>query len=158
MRTREISEQTDFRGFEKHPRRTTVYRHFPNRGDLIVEVYRSELDAAANAVDKLLGSHDLETALVMWMRRFLAMRNVMAADPRNPHYPTIDNLVVAATRLLSAAQSAGHVRSDVDVDDFLMFLGGISVAADNSERDNQGERMLQILVRGLRPDGGAKQS
>lgn len=121
-------------------------------------MYRSELDAAANAVDKLLGSHDLETALVMWMRRFLAMRNVMAADPRNPHHPAIDDLVVAATRLLSAAQSAGHVRSDVDVDDFLMFLGGISVAADNSERDNQGERMLQILVRGLRPDGGAKQS
>lgn len=50
----------------------TIYRHFPTRADLIVAVYRHQVEACAEAGPTLLaGSGSPYTALAEWIDRFV---------------------------------------------------------------------------------------
>ncbi|WP_138918893.1 TetR/AcrR family transcriptional regulator, partial [Nitrospirillum viridazoti] len=49
----------------------TVYRHFPQRSDLIIAVFRQEVDACADAAPALAAAHDPGEALSRWIRRYL---------------------------------------------------------------------------------------
>ena len=50
----------------------TVYRHFPERSDLIAAVFRREIDACANAAPILAAEHAPGEALARWMQRYAA--------------------------------------------------------------------------------------
>ena len=50
----------------------TVYRHFPQRADLIAAVFRREMDACADAAPMLAAEHAPFEALARWMQRFAA--------------------------------------------------------------------------------------
>src|SRR6202051_4525515 len=50
----------------------TVYRHFPERSDLIVAVFRREIDACADAAPVLAAEHEPFEALAHWMQRYAA--------------------------------------------------------------------------------------
>jgi AcrR family transcriptional regulator len=45
----------------------TVYRHFPQRSDLIAAVFRREIDACADAAPILAAEHEPGEALARWM-------------------------------------------------------------------------------------------
>ena len=47
----------------------TVYRHFPQRSDLIAAVFRREIDACADAAPILAAEHEPGEALARWMQR-----------------------------------------------------------------------------------------
>src|ERR1700756_5824116 len=47
----------------------TLYRHFPQRADLIAAVFRREIDACADAAAGLSAEHAPFTALALWMQR-----------------------------------------------------------------------------------------
>src|ERR1041385_1283416 len=49
----------------------TVYRHFPQRSDLIVAVFRQEVDACAAAAAELAAEHEPAEALARWMQRYV---------------------------------------------------------------------------------------
>src|SRR3954451_12661320 len=50
----------------------TIYRHFPTRADLIVAVYRHQVEACAAAGPALLETADSpHTALAQWIDRFV---------------------------------------------------------------------------------------
>src|ERR1700755_2199511 len=51
----------------------TVYRHFPQRSDLIAAVFRREVDACAAAAPVLAREHegDPAEALAGWLQRFM---------------------------------------------------------------------------------------
>src|ERR1700761_2985883 len=48
----------------------TLYRHFPQRSDLIAAVFRREIDACADAAPALAAVHSPFEALAQWMQRY----------------------------------------------------------------------------------------
>src|ERR1044071_2913183 len=48
----------------------TLYRHFPQRSDLIVAVFQHQVDACADAAQTLGASHKSGEALALWLERF----------------------------------------------------------------------------------------
>ena len=59
-------------------------------------------------------------------------------------------LIAAITTLLAAAISAGTLRSDVEPNDVLLALSGVSLAAGAPDQREQAGRLLDLLVDGLR--------
>ena len=51
----------------------TLYRHFPTRPDLIAAVFSQEIDACADAAERLAKDHPAFDALRLWMREFVAL-------------------------------------------------------------------------------------
>src|SRR5689334_19181565 len=48
----------------------TLYRHFPQRSDLITAVFRNEVDATVAEVPALVAGHPPLEALIAWLMRF----------------------------------------------------------------------------------------
>ena len=98
----------------------TLYRHFPQRSDLIVAVFRKEVDACAAAAATIAGQYEPGEALERWLDRFIEFvatkRGLSAAlhsgDPAYEPLPAyfMEHLAPAASGLLQAAAKAG--RSD----------------------------------------------
>src|ERR1700749_3670112 len=107
----------------------TVYRHFPQRSDLIVAVFRREVDACADAAEFLAAGHEPGEALARWMQRYVdfisAKRGLAAAlHSGDPAYNTLPayfqrRLRPALQPLLEAAAAAGKVRGGVEPYDLL---------------------------------------
>src|SRR4051812_28416971 len=100
----------------------TIYRHFPTRADLIVAVYRHQVEACAEAGPSLLAtSATPHAALGRWINLFvdfLVTKHGLAAvlqsdnaDFATLHAYFLDRLVPVCTQLLEAAASAGEIRS-----------------------------------------------
>lgn len=140
----------------------TIYRHFPTREALIEAAYRSELDAVCAAAPELLRTLPPERALRTWMDRFIdymttkigmseAIRAVISAGG-DPYAQSRDRLDAALDVLVTATTEAGRTRAGVNVDDVLMTLSGIAMAASGPGQREQAGRMLDLLLDGLRYD------
>jgi AcrR family transcriptional regulator len=60
----------------------TLYRHFPQRSDLVKAVFQRGVDACADAAPALAAAHDPAAALAAWLHRyteFLATKRGLAA-------------------------------------------------------------------------------
>ena len=98
----------------------TVYRHFPQRSNLIVAVFQSRVDACADAASVLASKYEPGEALARWMQRFvdfIATKRGLAAalhsgDPAYSALPGYFNkrLLPALKTLLDTAVAAGVVR------------------------------------------------
>jgi AcrR family transcriptional regulator len=143
----------------------TVYRHFPQRSDLIAAVFRREIDACADAAPVLAAEHGPGEALARWMQRyavFIAAKRGLATalhsgDPAYDALPAYfeQRLRPAVRTLLAAAASAGAVRADVEPSELLSAVASLCMQA-REDRPGQAERMVALLVDGLRY--GAKPS
>jgi AcrR family transcriptional regulator len=137
----------------------TVYRHFPQRSDLIAAVFRNEMDACADAAMTLAAEHEPFEALARWMQRyaaFIAIKRGLATalHSGNPAFDTLrayfeQRLQPALRTLLDAAAAAGEVRADVDADDLLGAVASLCMSAHN-DGPGRAERMVALLVDGLR--------
>jgi AcrR family transcriptional regulator len=137
----------------------TVYRHFPQRSDLIGAVFRREIDACADAASILAGKHEPFEALANWMQRyaaFIATKRGLAPALHSGH-PTFEPLRAyfeqrvrpALRTLLKSAAAAGEVRTDVDADDLLGAVASLCMSSHNDGPDHA-RRMVALLVDGLR--------
>ena len=137
----------------------TVYRHFPQRSDLVVAVFRHHVDACADAAAVLAGRHAPGEALALWMQRyadFIATKRGLASalHSGNPAFSTLPSyfdtrLKPALRSLLDAAASAGEVRDDIEPDDLLRAVGSLCMAAHDDQTDYV-RRMVALLADGLR--------
>lgn len=137
----------------------TVYRHFPQRADLIAAVFRREIDACADAAPTLAAQHDPGEALARWMQRyaaFIAAKRGLATalhsgDPAYDALPAYfeKRLRPALRGLLQAAVAAGEMRADVEPDELLGAVARLCMQA-REDRPGQAERMVALLVDGLR--------
>lgn len=137
----------------------TLYRHFPQRSDLIVAVFRRRIDACADAAPLLAAEHPAAEALALWMQRyvdFLVTKRGLASalhsgDPAYsplPHYFN-QRLRPALQSLLEAAIQAGEIRPDIDPDELLSAVGSLCMSAYD-KRVDFARRMVALLVDGLR--------
>lgn len=137
----------------------TLYRHFPQRSDLVKAVFQREVDACVAAGPALSAVHDPGTALTEWIDRyteFLATKRGLATalhsgDPALEALPAYFMERVGPTlgSLLDAAVASGEIRADVTPRDLLLAVAGLCAPVDH-EGAAFSRRMVAFLVDGLR--------
>ena len=138
----------------------TLYRHFPQRSDLIVAVFRNEVDACADAGSALAAEYEPGDALDRWLQRYIdfiaAKRGLSAAlHSGNPAFESLpiyfqEKLQPALRGLLEAAAKAGKVRADIDPAELLLAVARLCAPNDQGGINEQSRRMVALLVDGLR--------
>lgn len=139
----------------------TIYRHFPTRADLIVAVYRHQVEACAEAGPVLLATSDTpHGALAQWIDLFVdflvtkqglaeALRSDDAAF-QNLHSYFLDRLVPVCSGLLEAAATAGQILPGIGAYELMRGVGNLCIGAGADRRYNA-RRMVELLIAGLRP-------
>jgi len=137
----------------------TLYRHFPQRSDLVAAVFRHEIDAYADAALILAAEHDLDDALARWMQlyaAFIATKRGLASalHSGNPAFDSLPayfqkRLLPAFRTLLDAAVAAGEVRADIEANDLLSAVANLCQQSDDDDPD-RARRMVALLIDGLR--------
>ena len=128
----------------------TVYRHFPQRSDLIAAVFRHEIDACAEAAPRprcraraRRGTGEMVAAI----RRLYCNQTRACPGPAlgKPGLRTLARVLRAATSrpalrtLLESAVAAGEVRNDVESDDLLQAVASLCMPAqDDGQRAAHG--------------------
>ncbi|MFD8065892.1 TetR/AcrR family transcriptional regulator [Streptomyces parvulus] len=141
----------------------TIYRHFPTRADLIIGVYRHQVEACAEAGPELLASAPTPyEALARWIDLFvdfLVTKHGLAGvlQPDNTGFETLhayflDRLVPVCTDLLTAATTAGEIHTDVPAIALMRGVGNLCIGAEN-DPGYDARRMVGLLVGGLRGRG-----
>ncbi len=138
----------------------TIYRHFPTRADLIIAVYRHQVEACAEAGPALLETAATPyEALKQWIDLFVdflvtkhGLADVLRSDSAGfdaLHAYFLDRLVPVCARLLEAAVAAGEIRSDVQALELMRGVGNLCIGAGGDTSYNP-RRLVGILIAGLR--------
>lgn len=144
----------------------TMYRHFPTREALVLEVYRYEMQQVADAAAQLLGTREPDRALREWMDRLVrfAMTKVGLADairqatsgPGSPARPGHAHVVASADLLLRAGEEAGTIRPGVSGDDFFLAIAGLWQIDPAGDWQATADRLLDLVMDGLRAGARGK--
>lgn len=135
----------------------TVARFFPDREALLEAAFAAQVEAICARAFDLAEARVPETALALWLRDFVAhldarrgLSHALATTARD--HPALVSAHAAirdaSGTLLTNAQLAGVVRSDVTVADLLRLAQ--SVAITSASAAGTADRMLALLVDGLR--------
>ncbi|MEV0148203.1 MULTISPECIES: helix-turn-helix domain-containing protein [unclassified Nonomuraea] len=138
----------------------TIYRHFPTRADLIIAVYRHQIEALVEAGPALLaGSATPHAALGRWIDLFvdfLVTKHGLAAVLQSDeagfdalHAYFLDRLVPVCGRLLEAAATAGEIRSDMSALELMRGVGNLCIGSENNPHYDA-RRLVELLIAGLR--------
>ncbi|KIH96591.1 TetR family transcriptional regulator [Streptomonospora alba] len=138
----------------------TIYRHFPTRADLVVAVYRRQVEACAEAGPALLESGPTPyAALGRWIDLFvdfLVTKHGLAAVLRSDntdfealHAYFLDRLLPVCAQLLDASAEAGEIRSDIEAYELMRGVGNICIGAESDPRYDA-RRVVGLLIAGLR--------
>ncbi|HEX7816570.1 TetR/AcrR family transcriptional regulator [Dyella sp.] len=141
----------------------TLYRNFPTREALVEAVYRSELDAVTAMADTLIARHEGFEALRLWMARytrFVATKRGMLDALRSawasgsiPASETRARITEAICKILHKGTSDGSIRSDIAAEDVTVSMLAMVLATRTSEDKGQLQRLLDLLLEGLRARG-----
>jgi AcrR family transcriptional regulator len=138
----------------------TIYRHFPTRADLIVAVYRHQVEACAEAGPALLASSSTpHAALAQWINLFVdflvtehGLAQALQSDAaafETLHAYFLDRLVPVCAQLLDAAATAGEIRAGADAYELMLGVGNLCIGADSNPRYDA-RRMVGLVIAGLR--------
>jgi AcrR family transcriptional regulator len=135
-----------------------LYRHFPNRDALMQAVYRDDVEQLCAQAYELREKFPPERALAEWLRlqmeyvlgkRGLGAALIAALGRDSELFAwSQDTLHAAAAALLTDAQEAGMVRTDINATDLLRLGHSIGVSAGQSPLD--AHRLLSVVLDGLR--------
>jgi AcrR family transcriptional regulator len=132
----------------------TMYRHFPTRRELIIAVYSEEVAELSARSRSLLAEAPPSDALFGWLQDFIAhvaAKRALAlsiTDDRTGQRSALfdrwhHSMHTAASALLTRAQDAGAVRSDLDVSELLALANGIALTTTDAAQ----AKRLVLLVR-----------
>nr|WP_203822400.1 TetR/AcrR family transcriptional regulator [Actinoplanes ferrugineus] len=138
----------------------TLYRHFPTRADLMVAVYRHQIDACAQAGPTLLAAAPTPfAALLDWIHLFVdflgtkhGLAKVWQGDDAGYtalHQLFLDRLVPVLADLLEAARRSGEVVADIRAYELIRAVGDL-VAWTVRDPNYDVRRIVTLLVTGLR--------
>jgi AcrR family transcriptional regulator len=138
----------------------TLYRHFPTREALVLEVYRTEVQHMVDAAPALLETMEPFDALRAWMElnAHYGMAKAGLAEALSAATISHENLaaetygpvVGALSQLLEANERAGTIRDGLDPDDVLLMMGFMWRVDPNGDWQAQSRRLLDIMMDGLR--------
>ena len=136
----------------------TIYRNYPQRSDLIIAVFRRELEATAAEADRLAAEYPPAEALRLWsvrLARFVATKQGFASalHSGDPAYQPLPGqfhgaLAPRVQGILDAGARDGTIRTDIRAED---LINALSRLADSGPGDADGHagRMTDVLLDGL---------
>ncbi|OBI45405.1 TetR/AcrR family transcriptional regulator [Mycobacterium sp. E796] len=137
----------------------TIYRHFPSRADLVVGVFRHQLEALSS-LDAIVPARDEDpyAALRSWVHRFadfLVTKHGLARALRSDqagfealHAEFLERLLPVCDRLLKTAAASGLPRGDVRPLDLLHAVGNLCIGVE-ADPDYDVHGMIDLLIAGL---------
>jgi AcrR family transcriptional regulator len=137
----------------------TIYRHFPTRADLVVAVYRHQVEACALAGPSLLSTSDSPfAALRAWVDMFadfLVTKHGLAHALQSDsggfealHVYFLDRLGPVCGSLLDAAAAAGEIREGIQPYELMRGIGNLCIGRGDDPRYNP-RRLIELLLDGL---------
>jgi len=139
----------------------TLYRHFPNREELLQAVYRSEMEKLAAAEWKFAQSMPPIEALRAWLLLFVEAieakqliapaLSTLIGDPKKVFAASHDQIHEALSALVKRAIKSGDMRKDTDPMDLLRALVGVAHVATSPDWQQSAKRLVDILITGSRP-------
>jgi AcrR family transcriptional regulator len=140
----------------------TLYRHFPNRQDLLEATYVEEVEALCDSASDFADRPPWDS-LIGWLDRFAqyaATKKALSAEllatigMESEIFKMCHTAIYAAGEpLLARAQAAGAVRPDVTFSDVVRLVSGISMV--RFAEPDQINRLLAVALDGLRYQPGA---
>jgi AcrR family transcriptional regulator len=139
----------------------TLYRHFPTREELLVAVYRSEMEKLAAAERTLADTLPPAEALRAWLLLFVdavatkqiiaPVLNTLIGDPKKVFESSHAQMHEALRALVKRAIKSGDIRKDLDPIDLLRALVGVANVATSPDWQQSARRLVEILILGARP-------
>jgi AcrR family transcriptional regulator len=135
----------------------TLYRHFPARETLIMELYRADINALIDLASQLARRHPPMEALQLWLgevARYARLKYgvaevVHAATNGGLDDPAYQPFVAAIQTLLDAGSDAGLLKPGLDPEDVLLQLSVLwRIKPDASP--GRPDRILQLIIDGLK--------
>jgi AcrR family transcriptional regulator len=137
----------------------TLYRHFPQRSDLVLAVLKHEIDACADAAAALSAANPPGAALTKWIQRYTelvatktglasALESADAAhEALRAHF--YQRMGPGLETLMTAARAAGAIRADVSAVDVLHAVPLLCQPVPG-EAPGYGRRLVDVFIDGLR--------
>ena len=139
----------------------TLYRHFPTREELLVAVYRSEVEKLAGAARRLSDTLPPVEALRAWLLLFVdaveakqviaPVLNTLVGDPKKVFEASHAQIHEALRALVKRAIKSGDIRKDLYPIDLLRALGGVANVSASPDWQQSARRLVDILITGSRP-------
>jgi AcrR family transcriptional regulator len=139
----------------------TLYRHFPTREDLLVAVYRSEMEKLAAAERTFADTLPPVEALRAWLLLFVdavetkqiiaPVLNTLVGDPKKVFEASHAQIHKALRALVKRTIKSGDIRKDLDPIDLLRALVGVANVATSPDWPQSARRLVEILILGARP-------
>ena len=142
----------------------TVYRHFPNKRDLIAALVADRFQRLAERAEAALAEDDPWQAFCDLMRDSArlqmsdrALSEYIASQPDLGQQAAVESGLADLTeRLMTKAQRAGGMREDAVIEDVPTLICGlcaITAGAAGSMPELNWERYVEIMLDGLRAPG-----
>jgi AcrR family transcriptional regulator len=139
----------------------TLYRHFPTREELLVAVYRTEMEKLAAAEQKFAATMPPIEALRAWLLLFVdavaakqiiaPALNTLVGDPKQVFEASHAQIWEVVRALVKRAIKSGDIRRDLDPVDLLRALIGVANVASSPDWQQSARRLVDILITGSRP-------
>ncbi|MEU7334703.1 TetR/AcrR family transcriptional regulator [Streptomyces sp. NPDC007074] len=137
----------------------TLYRHFPTREALILEVYRRDVDRLVDSVPDALTDHAPLDALRHWfltLAAYVRLKHGLgdalnSAAAQEVVDATSASVTAAVGRLLDACERAGAVRAGLDPTDVILLISCLWRTPDSPDGAAQANRLLELAIDGFRP-------
>jgi AcrR family transcriptional regulator len=139
----------------------TLYRHFRTREELLVAVYRSEMEKLAGAARTLADTLPPVEALRAWLLLFVdavetkqiiaPALNTLIGDPKKVFAASYPQIHEALRALVKRAIKSGDIRRDLNPIDLLHALVGVANVAASPDWQQSARRLVEILILGARP-------
>ena len=139
----------------------TLYRHFPQRENLLDAVMQSWVAHVEETTEKVLAFEgDARDLLLLWFETYAGLISVhkggpakitsALCDPESPIRTKCQVLSAATQRVVDRLEAEGAVRDDVDALRVCQLVGGVATVADNSGQPLTDMRpLLEVVADGL---------
>ena len=149
----------------------TLYRHFPTRDALLVELLRKELGELTQKAEDFDTSSSPDEALVSWFRDgvcfvqiYRGVVDLMTAaieDPQSALHASCVAVRSAGIRLLARAHAEGTARKTIDGDDLFALMAALGWLGGQSAFAPRADHLVDVVSGALlaakpvkRPSGG----
>jgi AcrR family transcriptional regulator len=136
----------------------TLYRHFPQRIDLVEAVYQEDVGALIDAADRVERELEPWPAMEEWLEAFVRyattkrslLNELHEAFEKNPALRSVcrEKIETSVSRVLERAQAAGVARTDLNGPDLMQLLS--SMCMSPTLTSEQCDRLLVMIKDGLR--------
>ena len=142
----------------------TVYRHFPDRAELVIAVYRHQIEACVALAGELEHASEPGRALEQWVGAFVeflvtkhGLGVALQSDDagfKSLHSLMLDKLVPACGALVDAAVAADELDPSVTAYALMRAVGNLCILGPGYERDDAKAMVVRLLA-GCRRTGGS---